>query len=121
VGILVNVYEVVPFDVNFGSFAYSAQGIGFGVHHYVGIFVLLFAVSALVFSLKLKNRLLIELSAIGLVLLIGAYGSGITLIYLINNYLFSFTMATSFIFALVVYVSAIFLTPKAPEKKSPET
>jgi hypothetical protein len=33
VGVFVNLYETVPFRVNFGSFAYSAQGLGFGLHH----------------------------------------------------------------------------------------
>lgn len=119
IGMFVNVYEIVPFNVNFGSFAYTAQGIGFGVHHYVAIFVFLFAVAALVFSLRLKNALLTKLSAIGLALVMISYGSGLTLIYLINNYLFSFTMAASFVFALIVYVSAIFLTEKTNAQDSP--
>ena len=119
VGMFVNVYEIVPFNVNFGSFAYSAQGIGFGLHHYVGAFVLLFAALVLAFGFRLKNALLTKLSAIGLALLIIAYLSGITLIYLENNYLFSFTMAASFIFALIVYISAIFLTKKANTQDSP--
>jgi hypothetical protein len=119
VGMFVNLYEIVPFNVNFGSFAYSAKGIGFGLHHYTAIFVLLFAVLALAFSFRLKNAFLTKLSALGLALLIISYGSGTALIFLVNNDLFSLGMAASSVFALIVYVSAIFFTKKANAQDSP--
>jgi hypothetical protein len=52
-------------------------------------------------------------------LLIISYGSGTALIFLVNNDLFSLGMAASFILALIVYVSAIFLTAKANAQNSP--
>jgi hypothetical protein len=108
-GMFVNMYETVPFAVDFTSFAYTLQGVGFGIHHYIALFVLVFAVLALASSLRLKNSLLSKLSVLGLVLLVAAYASGTALIYLEDNDLFSLAMATSFISALIVYVSAIFL------------
>ncbi|MGD0644415.1 MAG: hypothetical protein ABSA75_05870 [Candidatus Bathyarchaeia archaeon] len=63
--------------------------------------------------------LLTKLSALGLALLIISYGSGTALIFLVNNDLFSLGMAASFILALIVYVSAIFLTAKANAQNSP--
>ena len=112
VGMVVNLYEVVPFPINFNAFAYSVQGAGFGVHHYIGALIILLAILALVISIRIRNPSFSKISLVGLVLLVVSYGGGIIFVFLKPNNSYSLIMAVAAVSALVVYTSAIFLVPK---------
>ena len=112
VGMVVNLYEVVPFPLNFDSYAYSVQGAGFGVHHYIGALVMLIAILTLAASIRIKNPLFSKISLLGLVLLLISYGGGTLFVFLTPNNFYSLIMATFAMSALVMYTSAIFLVPK---------
>jgi hypothetical protein len=104
-GEFVSFFEI-PIQINFGVFSYA--GIGLEVHHYIAVFTLVSALLAILFSLKMKNNLLSKLSIVGLALLVGAFASGMAFVFLQENKFYSFAMATFFISATIVYLSAIF-------------
>jgi hypothetical protein len=105
-GSFISLYEV-PVQVNFGFF--SSTGIGLEVHHYIAIVTLIFGVLAVIFSLKQKNALLSKLSLAGLILLIGAFASGVAFVFLNENKLYTIAMSAFFVLAFVTFMTAIFL------------
>ncbi len=119
-GMVINLFENVPFQVNFAAFGYTVEGAGYGVHHYITLFVIFFGVLALLLSVWMKNSLLSKLSIVGLVSLIISMLGGTALVYFEVNEIYSLVMSAAFISALIVYVAAVFLVKKTnAEKTSP--
>ena len=108
-GVFVSFYPI-GLQVNVGFFSYT--GTGLGVHHYVAASVLIFAVIVMVSSFFMKSSLLSKLSIIGLLLLVGAFASGLAFVYLQKSNFYAIAMGTCFILALVLYTSSIFLVKK---------
>lgn len=111
-GMVINQYENVPFQVNFATFGYTAEGAGYGVHHYLNLFIIFIAALTFLLSVKMKNSLLSKLSLTGLILLVASMLSGTALIYWQANKIYSILMAAFFIAALITYVAAIFVVKK---------
>jgi len=109
VGVNISLYPI-PTLTNFGLFSYG--GAGFGVHHYIAIFALIFASFAIALSLVMKNSLVSKLSIFGFTLLVGAFATGIAFVYIQKSSYYAIAMGGFFVLALIVYESAIFLLKK---------
>jgi FtsH-binding integral membrane protein len=109
VGLNVSLYPI-PSLINFGLLSYG--GTGLGVHHYIAILAVIFAAFAIALSLVTKNSLASKLSMFGFALLLGAFATGIALVYIQKSSYYAIAHGVFFVLALIVYESAIFLVKK---------
>ena len=108
-GIVVNLFAVIPPDIPLAFFSYSA-GIEVLAHIVNGSLILIIAVGIVAISATLSNHLLPRLALLALIFVAAAVATGLIFTLQGQNPAFSIAMAMSFISAYTVYFGAYFVS-----------
>jgi len=111
-GMSTNLFITVPLDGPLNFLGYSG-GEEVLAHIVSGILILTIAILLLVYSFKLKNRIVLGFSAAAFVFVILAIFNGFTFILYGQDDGFSMGMAVSFLFAFAFGFSSLYFAGKA--------